>query len=1602
MFKRSISWFILVFTLLEFVVRTQLTAYDNSHGFISNNHDRFLANEISSMQEELASDIRSATLNKLSIKMQLKFDPEFLDFKQRPLGMPHLEKVTLYNIDRNRSIDMTSISGNTVHFHSSFFEDKKIPPLGNTTFRVVFLGREEGAVESNLFIHTTEGHFKYHVKGASIYSPYRLRPIVGVKLPVNAFFSPLIYLYNPHLEPIQIVEIYSSGGDFHLELPSGELEGPKDIWEIPPLQTKAVIKVCFLAKVEQNHTAFVRIKLNNTNDYLVVPLEVEVTQQAMLFPPQAYVDFGVGGSLDPEKEVALNLSNPFKKSIKIHSITTTSKAIKIIYDNAKLSSSKKADAESAEVAILKLNWKTAFETSDFSGKIVIKYKNSKIKTEIPYYISVVEGGLSVNTSTTRYFISDKSDKGGNVRKINVRNDFLTPIMLINVTLSEEAQKFFHISNFMSQVLKEREEKVVFNLKMNPGVNLADLKLNTHIHVVTNVSNFQFPLVTYNGKFDLKLPYRSKDNSLDLGLVSTDSRKDTYILLVNNNPVSIAVKQLLTSLSSSSVEILGCGKGDLDRALLQDTYKNITKCMSVKSGEYAVLKLIVRTGRIEMQIWGDITVHTQYELLSIPMHFKVAHGKLEIGPDRLVFDQCFPGKICSHPLRVHSTFSDPMVIEEILNIPPDSRITSKHSGHITARATKIIGHLYLDPTMHCMNECYLGFNEEHMANWWKTWTLTRATTEFDLNLVNTLYNRYLNQTWNGLKRWQNLTMRLDTSEVKGHMFKTRVKMSWPSLLLDQTFENKTSYVFPLTQVGNITYRNITLKNPSSYDLFIQVIIDQFYPNFDVLFEGLPPVFVSPGVTKRSKHGFFLETEMASTCDSDMLMQETSMNIRLKPNENYSFRIGFKALDATSNSGFVFLRNNLTVLEVLHLSGKGAFPNFKFGNRKPGSSQALVFELTDKHLKECEWEKGKRFSLSALTIKRSFTARNTGDIPVYINAYYINLLPCEGYGFKVLNCEPVVLPPNGTKKIDIAFTPDFTLAKITRTLILRTSLNYPVNYTLVTTVPSYYLAICSNIIPRPSWERILYCVCWISMVLLLAFVVVMPIVESEHILKDTIGAPRQNNTQHTLNLKLIGAQTRSEMHVNKAETESQPKKIENVPKLEEAKQEKYTAVIPATGKSKKKCPKRTDVQERENRRKCWLEMQKHKHEERGLKKSPQPKKVEEPKVVYEEETSSTTTESSSNNEDVEKHHKKECNKVIKPCSSSSSSKSDLAKEEPQQHTKLERKKSFPKSNKVLGNVNNNNGKLPEKNETAIKQNTELKVKTGKKDKKDKQKDSSSINKKVTVPKPVENPSPTLHVSGVVINSSGNNSNANNTTSSIWGENKASFSDVVARSDSANQNSVLTVVAKSPTGIGSTQATKPTMYVEPYKQPATGLGPIGPRKHDLWQDFTSTTAQTDTNVASFDSFCTEALAAESSQAFLDIDNTRDPWPSRITNSSYFNPSHSVTNGNNNSLLQDSWMMPQNNVRSTNNHWSNFGGSDVQNNNSGYLWGTSSVWQWNPPEPPRTPTRTPPGFPPHREDEESQRQQQQTNTMSYDNPFNISSIWTQHRNSWNYPQEQ
>lgn len=57
--------------------------------------------------------------------------------------------------------------------------------------------------------------------------------------------------------------------------------------------------------------------MNNSDEVLVVPVEVEVASNIGLYSTDDVLDFGIGGSRDKPKEVRLLLYNSLKKVIRI-------------------------------------------------------------------------------------------------------------------------------------------------------------------------------------------------------------------------------------------------------------------------------------------------------------------------------------------------------------------------------------------------------------------------------------------------------------------------------------------------------------------------------------------------------------------------------------------------------------------------------------------------------------------------------------------------------------------------------------------------------------------------------------------------------------------------------------------------------------------------------------------------------------------------------------------------------------------------------------------------------------------------------------------------------------------------------------------------------------------------------------------------------------------------------------------------------------------------------------------------------------------------------------------------------------------------------------
>lgn len=178
-----------------------------------------------------------------------------------------------------------------------------------------------------------------------------------------------------------------------------------------------------------------------------------------------------------------------------------------------------------------------------------------------------------------------------------------------------------------------------------------------------------------------------------------------------------------------------------------------------------------------------------------------------------------------------------------------------------------------------------------------------------------------------------------------------------------------------------------------------------------------------------------------------------------------------------------------------------------------------------------ERLRRSPTPNLTVKRSFTARNTGELPIDIHGFYINGLYCEGYGFKVLNCAPFKLNPNATKKIEIAFTPDFTLSRIERELLILTSLGTDTVHvegvnesgmarlSLLTTVPAHTLEACASAITRPSWERPVQLAAISLSTILLICILAISFLEADRILRGTLVNLSKGPIQPPLDLRLL---------------------------------------------------------------------------------------------------------------------------------------------------------------------------------------------------------------------------------------------------------------------------------------------------------------------------------------------------------------------------------------------------------------------------------------------------------------------------------------------------
>uniref|UniRef100_A0A8C7G1K6 Transmembrane protein 131 n=1 Tax=Oncorhynchus kisutch TaxID=8019 RepID=A0A8C7G1K6_ONCKI len=884
-------------------------------------------------------------------------------FLSRPVGMPTMEKIYLNN-PSSEEISLISISATTAHFHPSCFQNGIIPAGGNTSFDLVFLARVVRNIENTLFINTSNhGVFTYQVFGVGISNPYRLRPFIGARVHVNGSFSPLINIHNPHSEPLQVVEMFFSGDHHHLDLPTGQQGGTKTFWDIPPFETKGVMRASFSSRDADNHTAFIRIKTNE-DQFIILP--VEVTSAPGIYSSTEMLDFGTLRSQDWPKQLNLHLLNSGRKDVWIASIRTTPSNEATI--NFKAITLEAGESRYTKVASISFD---AERPVQFSGKITVKEINSS-KLEVPYQAAVLQGYLGFDHTATLFHIRDSPVDPVN-RSIFLTNAFNFAVRIHNVTLPDEVKTMFSVSS-----------GAVCSICLCP-----------------------------------------LDNSWG----------DVLCHMTREHGYS-------TNRSRTSL-------------------KRFFFCV--------------------------------FQILTIPVKAVIAVGKLNSYPEHIILPPSFPGKIVHQSFTIQSSFTQRARLRHIRSLTEDirfyyKRLRSNKNG-LEPRCKSKVANIYFDASLQCVDHCYVGL----------PFVLKSEARPHGLVLQEDIWDADIDLHQKLLRRWTELKDRSGHQveavfEVSTDLQETvqatiTAQQTWPSLV-----NASQQITFPLTNANSSSETEVVLENPADVPVYVQILPLALYPNPSVFAGKLGdrfPLGKLSNIDTKSLE-FQVTRNLSSVMKGSSGFVEGSTrpfvyNVLLQPGEVKSFSLRFTPSSNHSVSSLLIVRNNLTVIDVIVVRGQGTTGSLQVAGKLPGPDSSLRFQMTEVLLKDCtEKIKSKK---PKSTLRRTFRVENAGLLPLYIRSAEINGQPCQGYGFKVLNCQQFTLKPNASEDLVILFTPDFTSSRVIRELKLVTEGGSEFVFVLNASLPFHMLASCTETLPRPSWELELYVI--VSLVMSSMFLLVIAI-------------------------------------------------------------------------------------------------------------------------------------------------------------------------------------------------------------------------------------------------------------------------------------------------------------------------------------------------------------------------------------------------------------------------------------------------------------------------------------------------------------------------------
>ncbi|KAH8348621.1 hypothetical protein KR084_009237 [Drosophila pseudotakahashii] len=1136
--------------------------------------------------QETFLGLQEPTVHELSeLLRDLRLVPSRLDFGTWSVGQARSQTVTLFNQHSNRTLQLNAVAGPSPAFYSSFLGSREVPPQGNTTFSVVFLPRQLGAIAADVLIHTSFGQAELAVRGEGSECPYRLKPLVGIKAPMNATLTPEIHMYNPHERPLQILEvgfaltdcgssnqysfspqIYSSGGEFQLELPSGGSEGPQNLWEIPPHTLKPVIRISFHGRTAGNHSAYIRIKIAEQeldlgqDNVLVIPVEFEILPRHSPYARNPLADFGRVATLNaPDAlQFKLDVRNDDSRLLfgsylrQIPGLSFDANNTSIVLDPTLFEGSETIN----DLLVFKSNQSSSSPEADQSFTVVVRAE-------------IFHGGLSFDKNVTKFVTnSPEGAEGASLerkRSLVVRNNFAMPLILFNVSLSES------VDESILEVTLVGDPRIV----LQPGDSVELLRLNllndqvafkSFLRIETNVTVFKLPLVSCSGRLHVStqpfvlnlhqepLEEEPTNLELDLGTVPfAEMSRDGFVILRNDNPVSVKITNWFFKHPKtvySQCTFLGCrSAGSQALVSAENETKGWHLCTELRAGEIAVFKVAIQTYEADAT-FGTLKVWTPYEVIRVRVKFEASVGHLEIDQEQLNFKNCFPGKMCTAVLSVRSSFTQPVHVKGIsFAYPLGLRFKDFNAKGTTIAPQTLtkVGRIYFEPTALCRNQCYIRESTNDLAIFP---SVPGGGGDGSGGVINNnlLYDgvelRQRTELFRKLRRQlSSMSLTLHSEELPPLELDFSIPIEWPKLVQFQPIPPT-----PAIEVGQVQRQWITLTNPSQNPLLLDYFLS------DPAFARRTQLSLPHEVIDVSSTSCYL------TDREVFALPDAGDPILLPGGASLNIPITFSAQQPEKYCTLLHVRSNLTLYEAVWLQARAVQSQFRFGNRRPGSASPLLFEMATEQFQGCQSGNG------AVVATRSFTARNSGVIPMRIEGFLIGSLPCEDFGFKVMDCEGFDLGENETRKVEIAFSADFTSSRVKRSLTLLTNLTYDISYLLLAQMPAESVELCASLLVRPGWETSLKNAALVVLLASFGLVLVAAVFDAKAIMvqQSAYDAARNKGPlQPTFNLRNI-VKLQAEEAAAKAEAVQQQQKARNG----QLKELRKRSVVNATSKSKSK--------------------------------------------------------------------------------------------------------------------------------------------------------------------------------------------------------------------------------------------------------------------------------------------------------------------------------------------------------------------------------------------------------------------------------------------------